>query len=78
MLERIGHGEEEDIHGYAFEMWEKTLAEAAWTSLGVHEQNTQSSCAFHPTCCSVPRTFLLAPYATTALGPTAKVSSVHS
>jgi hypothetical protein len=36
---------------------------------GVHEQNTQFSCAFHPTCClRVPRNFLTAPYATTALG----------
>ena len=30
---------------------------------GVHEQNTQSSCAFHPTCClSVPRIFLTPPH----------------
>ena len=36
---------------------------------GVQEQNTQSSCAFHPTCCrSVPRIFLTTPHATTALG----------
>ena len=36
---------------------------------GVHEQNTQCSCVFYPTCClSVPRNFLTAPYATTALG----------
>ena len=36
---------------------------------GVHTQNTQFSCAFHPTCCfSVPRIFLTASHATTALG----------
>ena len=45
------------------------LAEAGLYIAGVHEQNTQASGAFRPTCgLSVPRTFLTAPHATTALG----------
>jgi hypothetical protein len=35
---------------------------------GMHEQNMQSACAYHPPCCrGVPRIFLTASYAAIAL-----------